>query len=111
MEKFVIELIVAIREIKEILHHHTEEIEKLKKSLKIGEKNGSEKVDERLMKLALEGSKNLYMQTVENKLEKKLRELENAVRELSVNISATGKDREIEVTEEHLNKLRKALAE
>ncbi|MCK4635151.1 MAG: hypothetical protein KAT37_04745, partial [Candidatus Aenigmarchaeota archaeon] len=100
-----------IREIKEILHHHTEEIEKLKKSLNTGEKNGSEKVDERLMKLALEGSKNLYMQTVENKLEKKLRELENAVRELSVNISATGKDREIEVTEEHLNKLRKALAE
>ncbi len=111
MENFVVELIVAIREIKEILHHHAEEIEKLKKSLKTEEKNGSEKVDERLMKLALEGSKNLYMQTVENKLEKKLNELESAVRELSVNISTKGEDREIEVTEEHLNRLRKALAE
>ena len=111
MKNFVIELIVAIREIKDILHHHTEEIEKLKKSLKTGGENGSEKVDERLMKLALEGSKNLYMQTVENKLEKKLGELESAVRELSVNISSTGEDKEIEVTDEHLKKLIKSLAE
>ena len=110
MEKFVIELIIAIREIKEILNMHTEEIIMLKEAIEktpAKSKNDSV-VDERLIKLALEGSKNLYMQTLESKVEKKLKELEFAVKDISGKI---GQDREIEVTENHLNRLRKALAE
>lgn len=108
MDKFLIELIVAIREIKEILNLHNEEIERLKE---VNVPRQSDTVDERLVKLALEGSKNLYLQRVENKLEKKLRELECAVSELSQKIGTTGPPEEIKVTEEHLNKLRRALAE
>ncbi len=108
MDKFLVELIVAIREIKEILHMHGEEIEKLKESVgKREPKNGSE-VDERLMKMALEGSRSLYMRGTENRLEKKLGDMEKAVKELSEKLSV---ERDIEVSEDHLNRLRKALAE
>lgn len=108
MDKFLIELIVAIREIKEILNLHNEEIERLKE---VNAPRQSDTVDERLVKLALEGSKNLYLQRVENKLEKKLKELEGAVNELSQKIGTTGPPEEIEVANEHLNRLRRALAE
>jgi len=107
MDKFMVELIVAIREIKEILRLHTEEIEILKESFHSGKK---EALDERLVKLALEGSKNLYVQTMENRVEKKLSELENAVREISNKVGKPG-DMEREEAEEHLSRLRKALAE
>ncbi len=104
MDKVLLELVVAIREIKDILAHHNEEIEKIKGFLNKPEEKTT--VEERLVKLALEGSKNLYLQTMENKLEKRLKELEEAVKKLSEKIESPG-----EVSEEHLNRLRKALAE
>jgi|GEM_PF-1653317 len=110
MDKFLIELIVAIREIKDILNLHTEEIAKLKEALKGSKEKGSE-VDERLIQLALEGSKNLYMQRLESKLEKNLKELEIALKELSMKVEKPSDEIEREVAEEHLNRLRKALAE
>lgn len=109
MESVILELIVAIREIKEILALHAEEINKLKKE-KYETPEKSNQLDERLVKLALEGSKNLYMQSVENKMEKRLDEIEAALRRLSEK-SGTQDIIEREVAEEHLERLKKALAE
>ena len=108
MDKVLLELIIAIREIKEILAMHNEEIGKLKELMSKPEEK--ESVEERLVKLALEGSKNLYVQTLENKLEKRIKELETAVKELTEKIEKS-RELESEVAEEHLNRLRKALAE
>ncbi len=109
MDKFLIELIVAIREIKEILSLHTEEINKLRDEREVKEEAKGENVDERLVKLALQGSRNLYMQSIEGKVEKRMKELESAVRELSDKV---GRDqRNVEVSEEHLERLKKSIAE
>lgn len=109
MESVILELIVAVREIKEILALHAEEINRLKKEKSETPHKGGE-LDERLVKLALEGSKNLYMQSLDSRMEKRLDEIEAAIRHLSEK-AGTQDIIEREVAEEHLNRLKKALAE
>ncbi|UCG95059.1 MAG: hypothetical protein JSV92_03375 [archaeon] len=104
MDKVIMEIIIAIREIKDILALHGEEISRLKKGPR------EESQDERLVKLALQGSSNLYLQRLDSKVEKKLEELEKAVKGLSEKFSP-GEQIEREFAEEHLSRLRKALAE
>ena len=62
------------------------------------------------MKLALEGSKNLYMQNIESRIEKKLDKIEASLRQLSEKRGVQDAI-EREVAEEHLNRLKKAFAE
>ena len=105
MDKIILEIVIAIREIKDILSIHSKEIEKLKKL--ILEKNDTE---EKLIKLVLDPK----IHTTEDTLKKKVKELETAIGELSEKLEK--KDPTfIEISrkddEEPLNRLRKVLAE
>jgi len=101
------EIIVAIREIKDILEAQSKEISMLKESLREKPKT-SGSLNERLVKMALQGS------GPSEKFERKLGDLEEAVNKLSEDLSEKFNPKEVverEFAEEHLNRLRKALAE
>ncbi|HDI02661.1 MAG TPA: hypothetical protein ENF95_00835 [Candidatus Aenigmarchaeota archaeon] len=105
MDKVVLELVVAIKEIKDILALHSKEISELKKKLR----EPKDEVEEKLVKLALEGSKNIYAHD-SRELEKRVEKLEEAVKDLTEKISRT-ETRELSAEEEPIVRLRKVLAE
>ena len=100
MERVTLEIIKAIKEIKDILADHNREINQLKSQPK--QENS---VDEELIKMALESSRKSYFSS--SGLEKKVGELEIAVKELTEKIEIG----EPEVSEVPLEKLRRAIAE
>lgn len=110
MDNVIMELILAVREIKDILEAQGREISRLKRSFP-GRAESSGEIEERLVKLALQGS---GASGSSEKLEKKLGDLEEAVSKLSEDLSDKFAPQEVverEFAEEHLNRLRKALAE
>ena len=111
MNKFLVELIIAIREIKEILTLHGEEIEELKNKLECSNGSKEEKVDEKLIELALHGSRGTYSKVTEKRIDERMKELEIAIRDLSEKLDSKENKKEVEVSGETLNKLKRAIAE